>query len=541
MTLLALIVSGFVYAQPGTVVGTDSGQSGTMVTIPVSYLGTGSGVVGIQMDMNFDNTQLTADLSGCGATLGDADIVCTDQGGNIRFAGLSFTLTEIPSGSLGNIVFTIDPAAVPPATLPLTVSGEVYGNAAAMAVPPVGTVDGQVNVIVGPQPAYNSNPASGSSLNFAAVVEGEVAANQVIMINNNAGDAGSTLIGTCAISGVDPATFTVISGSPFSVAMGAGAATVTTQCSSATAGSFAASLDCSHNGDADGDPSPASYPLACTVTPPGAAIYSSVPPAGSTIAMTPGGAVPVNAVVPPQMLVITNAALLAIDNDLGLEGCAMNAGATITATPTPLNATLAVGPATATVTFNCPTTAAGSFSDTYSCPFSTDGVTGNEDTADYTVTCEVRDSEALGSTNPADMTTLNITAVPGGTADATVIFMETNNEGTDITDLNCLLVNDVDFAITAPPTFPVTIPSGGNLEVVVTFTDPADNTAPTDTLSCTFTDVNGSNSVSFPLTSSIQVVQDQVTAIPTMNWMGYVILILILSLLGYGDLRRKAG
>jgi hypothetical protein len=334
----------------------------------------------------------------------------------------------------------------------------------------------------------------------------------------------------------------VPSGSPFNVAQGA-TATLAVQCSSAVAGTFNnASLDCSHNGGAAGNPSPASYPLACTVQAPGAAIYNSVPAPGSTIAMTAAGAVPVGTVVAPQTLMINNAANLATDNALGLEACAMDAGSTITATPTPLNANIAVDAVAQSVTFNCPTTTAGSFANTYRCPFSTNGVTGAEGTATYTVACNVRAPAALGRTNPANMTPLNIVVAAGGTENRTVTFSEINNEGVAITDLNCALTTAVDFTISSPASFPAIIPANGNLTLIVSFTDPANNTTPTDTLNCSFTDKNGANNVTFPLSSFVQAApvanSGANIVIPAMNWIGYVLMALGLGLLSFRHSRQ---
>lgn len=125
------------------------------------------------------------------------------------------------------------------------------------------------------QPAYASIPATPTVLNFTTVSQGSLADTQTILINNDNGNVGFTLMGSCAISGANSAQFNVVSSNPFSVDMGAAAATVSVACSTATSGVFTASLDCSHNGGGGGAPSAASYPLSCTVNAAAAVIIPS--------------------------------------------------------------------------------------------------------------------------------------------------------------------------------------------------------------------------------------------------------------------------
>jgi hypothetical protein len=521
-TVAALILTGVVHAQPGVTVGTDSGEPNDTVTIPISYLGTGSTVVGVQWDVNYgtDLDDTAPDLTGCGGLLGDATISCTDQGGNIRFVGFSGSLSEIPSGSLGNIVFTIDAGATVPSTLPLTVTGELYGDSGGGNIPAVGTVPGSVMVVLGPQPDYASAPVAGTTLNFNGG-DGGPAPTATVDITNS-GDATSTLTGSCALSGINAASFAIDSGSPFSVLQGTAAATVTVSCSTAVvAVGLTASLDCTHDGSTA--PSPASYPLNCDI----AAItpqYNSTPAAGTALPLgqiLQGGTNP--------------ATSIDIDNDNGdatttLTGtCSIAAPFSVTSGA---NFSVLQGAAAATVAIDCDATAAPAlYNENLSCIHNGSNVASP---VTYPVSCEVLAAAASGSQNPANGTALSVVAPPGGSTTTTVAFSEVGGQGVAITDLTCS-VTGPDFVITSPLAFPATVPTAGTLPVVVTFTDPAVAGPFTDTLNCTYTDGTGAVAVSYPLNGAVRAV-----VVPTLGWMGYSIMMLGLLLVGFFGIRRRA-
>ncbi len=143
----------------------------------------------------------------------------------------------------------------------LTLNDVGFGSGA----PPVGNSDGTITISAGPVGLYGSTPAPGATLTFGPVLGGSPAPTQSITINNDGGDPGSTLTGTCALSGPDAGTFTITTDGAFSIAQGGAGDTETVSCATGVNGTFTASLDCSHDGS---NASPASYPLTCTVNPP---------------------------------------------------------------------------------------------------------------------------------------------------------------------------------------------------------------------------------------------------------------------------------
>jgi hypothetical protein len=249
----------------------------------------------------------------------------------------------------------------------------------------------------------------------------------------------------------------------------------------------------------------------CDIGPPDPAVYSSVPAAGETINLTPGGAV-------PQDTDLTDAASLSISNAaspgddyLDLLGCSVTAGDTaiITANPVDMNADIDVGDSAAVVSFSCDTTDAGNYSVTYTCPYDDNpsnapametpqGVQGSP--AIYTVQCDVRTAISEVTVEPASGTPLTTIANPGGSAQLSVVFNETADEGVD-GRVDCSLADGSDFVIDT--VLPADIPAGGSLTVTVTGTDPGDVDSISDTLNCTYTDSANTDpgvDVTYPLT-----------------------------------------
>jgi hypothetical protein len=523
LTLLAITLTGMVHAQPGHTVGSVSGQSSTDVDVTVNYLGTtqgtATGVVGFQATINFDDTKL--DIAPAGLAACQALFTCTDNGSSISIVGFTFPSAEIPP-AVYDISFSILPAAIIGDVLPLTLSNEEYVDTNANVVPINGSSDGQVTVVAGPQPDYSSNPTAGTTLALNGNVGGANPTSSVVI--SNVGPAGApALTGSCLISGVDSASFSFTTGSAINIAQGANQ-TVTVDCdaSSVTAATLNASLDCTHNGDGSTTASPANYPLTCDI----AAIspnYDSTPVVGTTLPLgqiLQGGANPATSIT--------------INNDNGdltttLTGtCSIGAPFSITSGA---NFSVAQGAAAATVGIDCDSSAVPNvYNDSLSC---THNGSNTPSPATYPVSCEVLAAAAAGSQNPADGTTINIIAPPGGSEIATVNFSEVGGQGVAINDLNCSLAIGADFAITSP-TFPATVPAAGNLDVVVTFTPL--NVAPfSDTLDCTYTDGTGAVSVSYPLTGDVRAV-----VVPTLGVMGYTIMMFGLLLVGFFGMRRKA-
>ena len=530
ISMLTLLVSGIAMAQPGHVVDTtQSGTPGSNVIVPINWVGTGAGVVAYTVEFAYDNTVLTVANIGCSASLPaaggeNAPLNCSDDGTKISvLANPSANLLEIQDGLLANVEFTINAGAVAGTTTPITVQAEAYSNSGGTAVTPVGTVNGLVTIVAGPQPDYSSVPAGGTTIALNGTIGTNPTADVLI---TNAGSVGAPNLagGSCALTGGDAASFNITTPSAINVPQGA-TQTMTVDCdaTAATMAQLTTTLQCTHNGDGTTEASPVNYTLTCDI----AAIspqYNSTPAVGSTIALgqvLQGGTNP--------------ASSIAIDNDAG-DATTILSGTCSAAAPFIVTGgaySVTQGDPAATVGIECDASAAPAvYNGTLSCTQNGSNIVG---TADYPLTCEVLPTTATGSQNPVTGTALNIIVLPSTSGTATVTFSEVGGQGVDITDLNCSVTPGVGFAITSPGVFPATVPAAGSLPVEVTFTDPGDGSATPGTLDCTYTDGTGAVAVSYPLNFTIRALN-----VPTLSMMGYLVLTLGFGLIGFFAFRRRA-
>lgn len=372
-------------------------------------------------------------------------------------------------------------------------------------------------VTAGPQPAFTGTPAG---LTMSAG-QGDPDPSGSLAITNS-GAATTTLTGTCTLAGD---TEISVTNGGFSVVQGAPAAVVGVACDASAHGTYNSTLSCSHNGS---NSSPVDYAVSCVIAPPGAAVFQSSPAAGSTIEMTPED-VPVDAVVPDQVLTITNGAVNPNNNPLNLS-CAYTGSSEISV----LGPISPIGPmGSSTATFSCDTAAVGNYTGTYTCNYSVDGSQTLSETASYTVNCGVRAAESSLDSSPGSGSTLNMSVPMGGSSSAFINIFETNDEGEDATINSCTLTDGTNFTILT--TFPMTVPAGGTMQIQIEGTDPGDgNLNFTDTITCSATDSGGTSDVSWDLNMSVQT-----TAIPTLSTWG--LLAMFLTMLGLGGiaLRRK--
>jgi hypothetical protein len=518
---IATMFSFTALAQPGVAVGSGSGQAGTSVVIPLTF--TGDGVaVGIQMDITYDNTALTPDLSACGTAGGSTvhstvtcQVVGTVPTQAVRILGFSIPTAVSASGSLGTISFAIT-GGTAPQIFPIGVANEAYSGSA----PDGSSTAGQVEVVLGPQPDYSSAPVGGTTLALNGTIGTNPTSDVVI---TNAGTAGApNLTGTCALSGADAASFSITTAAAINIAQGANQ-TMTVDCdaTAATVATLNASLDCTHNGDGTTEASPVSYPLTCDI----AAIspaYNSTPAGGTAIAMgsiLQGGTNPT--------------ASIDIDNDAGDATTTLTGTCTAPAPFIVTNGAFSVlqGAAADTVDIACDATAAvGAYAEDLTCTHNGANVASP---VTYPMTCEVLAAAATGDQNPVNGTALTVVVAPSGSGTTSVTFSEIGGQGVDITDLTCSITPGVGF--TVPAMFPATVPAAGSLPVVVTFTDPGDGSATAGSLDCTYTDGTGAVAVSYPLNFVIRAVN-----VPTLSMMGYLVLTLGFGLIGFFAFRRRA-
>jgi len=438
---------------------------------------------------------------------------CTAPAGKFTLSG-DTTAFAVPKGSVGTVIVACDSSVIGGPfneTMNCTHDGS---NAS-----PVNYLL-SCSVTAGPEPAYTGVPAG---LTMVATEQDDPDPTGSVTITNT-GDTGTTLTGTCSLSAGDPQI--TLGNGAFSVAAGAAGHVVGVTCDASVEGAYAATISCAHNGT--NVATPQDYAATCDVGPPGPAVYSSAPAAGSTIEMTTED-VPVGAVVPDQVLTITNAAAEANDRDLGLSNCAFTGSPEITVTDAP--AAIAAM-ASADVTFSCSTAAVGSFTGTYSCDYAE---TGSEPTgtATYTVNCGVRAAASDIAESPMSGTRLSLVVPGNGTAQTSVAFDEILDEGVDATVDACSF-GTADFAVVT--TLPLTVTAGGSVNVLVSGTDPGTGDQVfTDTLTCTYTDTDSTpGTASWPITLTVFA-----QPIPTLSAWGSMLMILTLMGLGGIVIRRK--
>jgi len=429
--------------------------------------------------------------------------------------GGQFSNIDVPKGSLGLPSISCDKTAVGNFTSEVQCTHN--GTNTSPVVVPISCA-----INLGPQAMFSGTP---TGLVMVAVEQGDADPTGSVAITNS-GDATTTLAGTCTLTGPD-AQITMSNGA-FSVDQGAAAHVVAVACDASAEGSYSNTLSCAHDG---ANATPATYPVTCTVGPPGPAVYLSVPASGAAIAMTTTD-VPVGAVVPDQVLTITNAAKEANDRDLELTACAYSGDTAITATPDPLTAKVAALAST-TVTFSCSTTAVGSHTGTYTCPYSLDGGTTPGGPATYTVNCGVRAAASDIKEAPVSGTALSIVVPIGGTGQTSVSFREILDEGVDATVETCSFGTTI-FSVSS--TLPVTVAAGGTATISVLGTDDGSGALTfSDTLTCTYTDTDStSGTASWPITLTVLA-----QPIPTLSTWGLMLMILTLMGLGGIVIRRK--
>lgn len=376
---------------------------------------------------------------------------------------------------------------------------------------PASPVNYPLSCVIEPTPEYDSTPAVGGNIDLGDYPQNNTPTNGSLTITN-VGETGSDLTGTCSMVGATA--ISIVGSGTYSAGVGSPANIALTCDTSQAQGNYVETLSCTHN-DGDGSvASPADYTVECDILPPDPAVYASTPAPGSTLDMTPGDPVPAGGAVADVTLTIENAAP-AGDDFLDLQGCSITAGdPEITANPVTESSDLDPGAST-DVVFSCDTTNPSSpdgltpYSATYTCDYDTSPSTPVDATPDgggvgqatYTVECAVRDPYSEVEVTPPAGTPQTAELMPGESTTFSFTFDEIVDEGFDASLDDCSVAGP-DFAVTAPGSFPQTIPSGGSVQVDVTFTDPGVGDTFTDTLNCTYTDSpepDGGTLVSWPL------------------------------------------
>ena len=194
------------------------------------------------------------------------------SGGDAADFQLNTSDTTVYPGVPLNVSITCTPSVVGLRTTTFTVNHNAAGSPAIYAVNCTGT---PVNV-----PIYDSTPAPGQPIDLGSSTVGSSVTNIDALIINNTGTATMN-VASFAVSGTNAADFVVNTGNNQNIAAG-GNLHVSITCTPGATGARSATLTVSH--DAAG--SPATYPLACTGTPPGAPGYGSNPAPGATLTIS---------------------------------------------------------------------------------------------------------------------------------------------------------------------------------------------------------------------------------------------------------------
>jgi hypothetical protein len=360
-------------------VGSDSGVGGATLIIPVTFTA-GADLSGIDLDINFDASQFSAASASCAANNACAGAftncsVNPDGTANIIVAAGSACV----AGTLGEITLTIDAAATA-GDKPLTVIVVGASDSTGTDIDPasVGITDGNVLVL---GPAYASNPTPATGVDLGSVIQNDTNPMANVDISNS-GAAGTTLTGICSESSDPDNVFSLSGDTSFSVLQGDPADTVVVTCDSSGAiGAHAGQMSCTHNGDSTGETDPALYALSCIITAGPQPEYTSVPAAGSPIALGPTEQ---NDQDPTADVAITNTG----DIPSVLDGtCMIMAGGDPQITLTTDGVFSVADDAAADVeTVSCDATAAP---DTYNATLSCSHDGSNASPATYAVSCEI--------------------------------------------------------------------------------------------------------------------------------------------------------
>ena len=534
----------------GVQVGSGSGLVGsaTPVNIAIGFTNDGGDtVVAIQFDVDFDGASITA-TPNCAGYLNPVtmtsfvNVNCTMTANSVRVVVDETGNNPIPANpSLVDIDFDISSAAE--ATYPLTVSAELYFDAAVNPVLPTATTNGEVNVTTGPTPDIGVDPTDLTG--FASPVQGFGAPPTADLVITNTGDATTTLTGSCSLTGGGPG-ITVAPTGALTLGLAQNAdTTVTFSCDNTAAiDAYSGSYDCTGMNASSG--ATLSVPVSCEVTAPGDAEFGSSP-------IDPGGTIDFDAIVGFEPLAD-------VGDRIVLTGSLLNTAAPGNFDVTNISCSLASGagpigietfPATSiapqsstALDFVCDPTgfAAGPYSDDMTCTYDIDNSAApGDETATYGLQCDLRVGESSVSAGLPDMTPVNITVGGfGGSGTSRAIpFTETNNEGVD-GSVSCLLTGGDAGVFTISPASAIdpssaTVVAGTTTNVTVSGTEPG---GPVDAqLVCTITDdasakIGGGSVYTYPLGFNVVPL-----VVPTLSQWGMILM--ALSLLGFASYRLR--
>jgi hypothetical protein len=433
--LLMGSLSGNALAQnPSIVVGDDSGAAGQQVTVPLTWDDGAATFRGVEFKVGFTDSILSFDSCVLNAPYDSYQLnVCQLNGSDVELGLIDNVLNPgtVPPGILGEVTFTIDPAAVA-GTTPLIVNGVVLEGS-----PTVDTTNGEIQIL---GPTYSSSPAPGA-LNVGSAITGQANPETIVTISNiGAGILDVTCTDTTGMGSV----FTVSPNTEINIAPGAPVG-VTVSCdASSTPNTYNGTMSCSHN-----DPgSPAVYNLSCTITAGPQPAYTSDPVADSSINLA---AASQGDPITPASVMITNSG----DTGTTLVGTCSFGMAPPELSVADGDFSLAQG-ASETQFVSCDSSVAGTYNATLTCAHNG----SNGPNATYPVECVVGDPRpAVYSSTPADGAIVEMTAgFVGGEAwvgatipDQSLVITNTALAGAQDLDLSCRDVSPPQAGISVSP------------------------------------------------------------------------------------------
>jgi CSLREA domain-containing protein len=327
------------------------------------------------------------------AETGTADLTITSYGVTgapeitVSGPGPSFTITD--GGSSQDLTLTCSSPTAGSFSATLTVNHNATGSPATYTV--------NCTVTAAPTSGYGSTPPDGSTLTINTVAGTPGTATVTI---NETGTADLT-ISSYGITGAPEITVSG-PGPSFTITDGGSSQDLTLTCSSATAGSFSATLTVNHNATG----SPATYTVNCTVTAAAAPGYGSTPASGSTLTINTVAGTPGTATV---TISETGTA------DLTISSYSVTGAPEITVSGPGPSFTITDGGSSQDLTLTCSSATAGSFSATLTVNHNATG-----SPATYTVNCTVNSGSISITPSSLPPGTVNVpyTAIfaSGGTA-----------------------------------------------------------------------------------------------------------------------------
>ena len=267
LTIATAAIVSFSFAQASIITTTsDSVAAGSPATIHLDWNAEGaSDYRSVSADLQFDDSVLTSfnldDCPAAGYTTSDGYFAanCTDQTGGVIRTGWALISGGVPTGRLGTIVFQTDPNATP---------GDYDISFLSVTVDQAAPTEevGTVTILPPPEPDWSSAPTSAAGLDFGSHVT-STGLFPLDLAVTNAGEAGSTLTGSCDVSG--SAVFSIAGDNTLGAGLAMGASdSIVAVCNTTGAAvqMHTGTMSCTHNGDGTTETSITDYALSCNVT-----------------------------------------------------------------------------------------------------------------------------------------------------------------------------------------------------------------------------------------------------------------------------------